>query len=51
MNGKKPTYPQRKLLLKNGYDPAEWLVIKNMLTELVIVARQDKTHKVSLKKN
>jgi hypothetical protein len=50
MNGKKPTREQKKILLKNGYDPLEWLVVKNTLTELVIIARHDKAVTVSLKK-
>lgn len=48
--GRKPTYEQRKLLLKNGYEPAEWLVIKNTTYEMVIVSRQDGITTASVKK-
>ena len=49
-HGKKPTYEQRKLLLENGYDPAAWLVVKDMPAEMVIVSRNDDTATVTVKK-
>lgn len=42
MKGKKPTWQERKILEKAGYDIYEWLVQKNAPTFLQIVNRETK---------
>lgn len=46
MQGKKPTYQERKILESNGYDPYEWLVQKNAVDFIQIVNRDTKEIKV-----
>lgn len=43
-NGKVPTLEQKKIMRAHGLIPENWLVVKNLLSELVIVSR------ISLKK-
>ena len=38
-HGKRPTVRQCKEIQKAGFDPAEYLVVKDTTAELVIVAR------------
>lgn len=38
-HGKKPTVAQRKLMQKWGLDPANWLVVKDTPSEMVVVHR------------
>lgn len=42
-NGKKPTVAQCNLMQKWNLDPANWLVVKNTPTELVLVHRHSDT--------
>lgn len=46
MQGKKPTYQERKILEANGYDPMEWLIQKNAVDFIQIVNRETKEEKV-----
>lgn len=39
MNGKNPTREQKKLIEKWGLTVADWLVVKNLPTELVLIHR------------
>lgn len=38
-NGKVPTREQKRIMKSHGLDPDEWLVTKNLLTELEVVNR------------
>lgn len=38
-HGKKPSVRQAVFLQENGYNPHEWLVVKDTSTEIWIVAR------------
>lgn len=38
-HGKRPTVTQRKLISSRGLNSDNWLVVKDMLTEMVIVHR------------
>lgn len=49
-HGKKPTVGQMKMLLKNGYDPNAWLVVKDKPDEMVIVSRANSAETASVKK-
>ena len=40
MNGKKPTYAERKILERNGLNALEWLVQKNSPTFMQLVNRE-----------
>ena len=42
-HGKKPTLAQRKLIQKWGLDSANWLVVKDTPTEMVLVHRHSDT--------
>ncbi len=44
-NGKAPTLEQKKVMRAHGLLPENWLVVKNLPTELEVVSR------VSLRKN
>ncbi len=50
MRGKNPTYEQKRLLSRLGYDATAWLVVKNTSAELVIVSR-DGASTVTIKKD
>lgn len=43
-NGKVPTLEQKKIMKAHGLVPENWLVVKNLTDELVVVSR------ISLKK-
>lgn len=47
-HGKKPTVAQRKLMQKWKLDPANWLVVKDTPSEMVLVHRHfdNKTKKI-----
>lgn len=38
-HGKKPTVQQRKLIQKNGLDPAVWLIVKDTPEAMSLVHR------------
>lgn len=38
-NGKKPTLRQKKIMREHGLQPDNWLVIKDLGTELHVVSR------------
>lgn len=42
-HGKRPTVRQCKAIQKAGFDPAEWLVVKDTPEIFVIVNRTDNT--------
>ena len=42
MNGKKPTFNERKILERDGYDTRKWLVQKNTSEFLQIVNKDTK---------
>lgn len=49
-HGKKPTRGQKKLMQKWNLDPANWLVVKDTPTEMVLVHRcSDSTTKTIYK--
>ena len=39
-NGKKPTKRQAMFLQQHGYNPYDWLVVKDTSTEMWIVAKE-----------
>lgn len=46
--GTKPTYPERKILTENGFDPKQWLVVRKLAHELEIRHREtNEVRKVS----
>ena len=38
-HGKRPTVQQRKLIQKNGLDPAVWLIVKDTPETMMLVHR------------
>lgn len=49
MKGKKPTRVQKKIMIGEGLNPLDWLVLKNPSDELVIINRlsnEEKTIKL-----
>ena len=41
-NGKRPTKRQAIFMQKNGYNPFDWLVVKDTSTEMWIVAKENR---------
>ena len=41
IRGRKPTYEERKILQKNGYDTYDWLVTKSTPTFIEIVNKDN----------
>ncbi|MCM3599364.1 hypothetical protein M3175_01370 [Robertmurraya korlensis] len=39
-SGKKPTRAQRKILLENGLNPLNWLIVKNQDLQMEVVHRE-----------
>ena len=39
IRGRKPTYTERKILQKNGYDTYDWLVTKSTPTFIELINR------------
>lgn len=50
-HGKKPNVRQSIFLEKNGYNPFEWLVVKDTATEMWIVARNVDQYVITLLKD
>lgn len=46
MQGKKPTYEERKILMKKGIDTYAWLVQKHTNREMQLVNRETREVKV-----
>lgn len=46
MKGKKPTYDERKYLVKNNLSTTDWLVQKSTPTFLQIIHRETKEERV-----
>lgn len=38
-NGKRPSLAQKKLLQENGLIPENWLIVKDITEEIIIVSR------------